>query len=187
MRRRVFRRRISAGGLDLVSLPVAGWSRVARRACHFEVAPVWGAEADEGARSRWQTWRSVGMSFAVKSDVHFNADWGEATWVLRAGTFTGLDTADRQVLSDWLDDASGIDTVMDLAARSWNIAGASAILGVFEPDRDQASWLIVRHGSGWTVARQADGFVSDVLDSLQEILGLLDELRRDAADPRATI
>jgi hypothetical protein len=125
------------------------------------------------------------MSFAVKSDVHFNAGWGEATWVLQAGTFTGLDTADRQVLSGWLDAASGIDTVLDLATRPWNIAGASAILGVFETDQDQASWLIVRHGSRWTVAREADGFVSDELDSLQEILGLLDELRRDVADPRA--
>jgi hypothetical protein len=117
------------------------------------------------------------MSVAVKSDVRFNADGGEATWVLRAGRFTGLDIADQQALSDWLDDAAGIDTVRDLADRPWNIAGASVILGVFENDRDQASWLIVRYGSGWTLARCADGFVSDVFESLPDLFGLIDEQR----------
>jgi hypothetical protein len=118
------------------------------------------------------------MSFAVRSDVRFNAGGGEAIWVVRARSFTGLDTFDRQALSDWLDNANGIDTVMDLAERPWNIPGASIILGVFECDKDQASWLIVRYGSGWTLARCADGFISDVLESLPDILGLLDEQRR---------
>jgi hypothetical protein len=117
------------------------------------------------------------MSVAVKSDVRFNAGGGEATWVLRASRFTGLDIADQQALSDWLDDAAGIDTVRDLADRPWNIAGASVILGVFENDRDQASWLIVRYGSGWTLARCADGFVSDVFESLPDLFGLIDEQR----------
>ena len=40
------------------------------------------------------------MSFAVKSDVRFNAGEGEATWVLRAETFSGLDIADRQEVRD---------------------------------------------------------------------------------------
>jgi hypothetical protein len=118
------------------------------------------------------------MSFAVKSDVRFNAGQSGATWVLRAGTFSGLDTADRQVLSDWLDHAHGIDTVIDLGARPWNIAGARAIFGVFQPGMVRASWLIVRHASGWTVVRPSDGFVSDVMDSLREILAVLDGLRR---------
>jgi hypothetical protein len=117
------------------------------------------------------------MTFAVISDVRFNAGLGEATWVLPAGTFNGLDVADRQVLSDWLDCARGIDAVTDLTVRPWNIAGPRAILGVFETDRDQASWLIVRDGSGWTLARCADGLVSEVLDSLADILGLIDEQR----------
>ena len=69
------------------------------------------------------------MTFAVKSDVRFNVGWGEATWVLPAGIFTGLDTPDRQALLDWLDGADGIDAVMDLTVRPWNIAGAHAILG----------------------------------------------------------
>lgn len=95
---------------------------------------------------------------------------------MRVGTFTGLDATDRQILSAWLDRsaATGIDTVLDLAIRPWNIAGASAIFGVFETNRDQASWLIVRYGSGWTLARCADGFISDVSASLPDILRLID-------------
>jgi len=120
---------------------------------------------------------SAGMNFAAKSDVRFNAGRGEATWVLPAGTFTGLDTADRQALSDWLDNAVGIDTIMDLAVRPWNIAGAVAIFGVFEIKKDQASWLIVRCGSGWLLARCVDGFVSDVSESLVDILSLVDQQR----------
>ena len=120
---------------------------------------------------------SVSMGFAVKSDVRFNAGEGEATWVLRAETFSRLDIADRQALSDWLDSANGIDTIVDLAVRPWNIADAKAIFGVFEINQEQASWLIVRHGLGWMLARCADGFVSDVSDSLSDILALLDEQR----------
>ena len=140
------------------------------------VVPVWRAKADDGARS--PCWGSVGMSFAVKSDVRFNADGGEATWVLRAGRLTGLDTADRQALSDWLDSASGIDTVTDLAARPWNIEGATGIFGIFETGNGQASWLIVCNQSGWTLARCSDGLVSDVIESLRDVLALVDEQRR---------
>lgn len=118
------------------------------------------------------------MTFAVGSDVRFYADRGEETRVSQAKIFTGLDIADQQALSDWLDGAVGIDAVKDLTVRPWNIAGPRAILGVFETDQDQASWLIVRHGSGWTLARRADGLVSDVLELLADILGLIDEQRR---------
>ncbi len=97
--------------------------------------------------------------------------------MLRMGAFTGLDTTDQQTLADWLDGAIGIDTVLDFAARPWNIAGASVIFGVFEVDQEKASWLVVRHGSGWTLARCADGFVSDVSASLPDILRLIDRDR----------
>jgi hypothetical protein len=117
------------------------------------------------------------MSFAMKSDASFNAGGGEATWVLRASTLTGLDTADRRVMSDWLDGASGIDTVTDLGARPWNIEGATGIFGIFETGNGQASWLIVRNQSGWTLARCSDGLVSDVIDSLRDVLALVDEQR----------
>ncbi|MDR3534252.1 MAG: hypothetical protein P4L90_27265 [Rhodopila sp.] len=120
------------------------------------------------------------MTLATVPDVRFNPVWGEASWVLQAGTFTGLSAADRQILSDWLDraDAGRIDTVMDLAVRPWNIAGAQVIVGVFEKGRQRASWLIVRHHAGWMLARCADGSVSDVSIALPDILALIDEALR---------
>jgi hypothetical protein len=122
---------------------------------------------------------SAEVRVPVRPDIRFNDGGNGASWVLRAGSFTGLDSADRQALSDWLDAADGVDTVMDLALRDWDIAGAQAILGVFEPGNNQASWLIVRHVSGWTLARRSDGLVSDVMDSLPELLALLDGQRLD--------
>jgi hypothetical protein len=94
----------------------------------------------------------------------------------RAGKVTGLDAADRQVLSSWLASAAarGIDTVMDLSVRPWDIGGAAVIVGVFETNKNQASWLVVREGSGWTLARCADGFVSGLTKSLPDILALID-------------
>jgi hypothetical protein len=142
------------------------------------VASVWNVEADDGAQSLCDIWGSVGMTFAVTSDDRFNTGRGEATWVLPAGTFTGLDTADRQVLSDWLDSALGIDTVMDFSVRPWNVAGTTAIFGVFEVGQDQATWLIVRHTSGWMLVRCSDSSVSDVMVLLPDILDLIDEQRR---------
>ena len=118
------------------------------------------------------------MSFALAPGVDFNADQGEATWVLPAGTFTGLDAADRRALSDWLDDADGIDTVMDFSMRWWNVAGTGGIFGVFEAGQEQAKWLIVRDDSGWMLLRCADRFVSDLMISLRDILGLIDQQRR---------
>ncbi len=103
--------------------------------------------------------------------------------MLRAGTFTGLGPTDRRLLAAWLDRAAdtGIDTVLDLASRPWNITGSSAIVGVFETNREHASWLIVRYGSGWTLARCADGFISDVSATLPDILRIIDaELRRQS-------
>ena len=128
------------------------------------------------------------MTQAVESDVRFTTRWGEETSVPRAGLFTGLGATDRRLLEAWLGRAAdaGIDTVLDLAIRPWNITGASAIFGVFETSRDQASWLIVRYGSVWTLARCADGFISDVSASLPDILSIIDaELRRQTGFGRS--
>lgn len=116
------------------------------------------------------------MSFAVNSGVRFNAGPPEETLVLPTAIFPQLDIADRSVLLDWLDHAEehGIDTVMDLAVRPWNIVGVDVVIGVFEIGKSQASWLVVRHGSGWALARCDDGFVSDVAASLAGILAMID-------------
>lgn len=114
------------------------------------------------------------MTFAVNSNVRFKVGRSGATWVLPEGTFTGLNATDRQTLSDWLDMASGIDTVVDLAARPWNIPGTTAILGVFEADSKEASWLIARCAEGWMLTRRLDGFISGVSTSLSDILTMID-------------
>jgi hypothetical protein len=116
------------------------------------------------------------MSFAASEGVRFTAGRAEETWVPRARTNAGLDDSDRQVLADWLDDAGtrGIDAAMDLSVRPWGVAGAGAIVGVFEAGKEKASWLVLRHRAGWTLARCADGFVSDALISLPAILALID-------------
>lgn len=119
---------------------------------------------------------SVGMSSAVGNGVRFTDGGGEETWVPGSPTFTGLDDTDRNVLSGWLDRAGarGIDAAMDLSVRPWGVSGVGAIIGVFDAGEDRASWLIVGHGSGWTLARCADGFVSDVMTSLPAALALID-------------
>jgi hypothetical protein len=116
------------------------------------------------------------MSFAVCNGVRCTAGRGEETWVPGSPTFAGLDDADRHILSDWLDRAGarGIDAAMDFSVRPWGVTGAGAIIGVFHAGHDKASWLIVRHGSGWTLARCRDSFVSDVMISLPAILALID-------------
>jgi hypothetical protein len=141
------------------------------------IEPVWQTEAEEGPGSPWRSSGPVSVAFAAGSDLRFNSGRAKETWVPPAGTFAGLDIADRQVLSDWLDHAGGIDNVIDLAVRPWNIPGVAAVLGVFETGKNQASWLIVRYGPGWTLARCMDSSVSDISDSLPDILYLIDEQR----------
>ncbi len=116
------------------------------------------------------------MTLAVGSDVECNGVSAVRPSLSRGMGSTKLDEADVRLLGGWLDHAgtSGIDAVLDLAVRPWNIVGADAILGVFESDKNQASWLIVRGVSGWTVARCSDGFVSDVSICLADILSLID-------------
>ncbi|HEY1413993.1 MAG TPA: hypothetical protein VGF36_17740 [Rhodopila sp.] len=116
------------------------------------------------------------MSFAINDDVRFTAGRSEETWVPGTGTFTGLDDADQQVLSDWLDQAGarGIDAALDFSVRPWGVTGTGAIVGVFEAGEHHASWLLVRRGSGWVLARRRDGFVSDEMSSLPAVLALID-------------
>ncbi|WP_428533941.1 hypothetical protein [Rhodopila sp.] len=115
------------------------------------------------------------MTFALSEDVRFNAAESGATLALPAGLFTGLDIADREVLTDWLEDADGIDTVMDFSPRRWNVAGARRILGVFEAGKETATWLIVRDGSGWMLLRCRDSFVSNLTIRLADVLRLIDK------------
>jgi hypothetical protein len=121
------------------------------------------------------------MSFAVSDSaisngVRFTTGGSEVTWVPGPPTIMGLDDADRRILSAWLSAARarGIDAAMDLSVRPWGVSGVGAIIGVFDIGQDRASWLIVGHGSGWTVARCADGFISDEMSSLPAVLALID-------------
>jgi hypothetical protein len=109
-------------------------------------------------------------------DVRFTTGPCEEIRVPPAQKFEGLDDADRTVLSNWLGyaDARGIDAAVDLFARPWGVTGAGAIVGVFEAGHETASWLVLRHGARWTLARCADGSVSDALSSLPAILALID-------------
>jgi hypothetical protein len=109
------------------------------------------------------------------SRVRFTAGERQETRMLRAKTFKGLGKTDRKVLTDWLARAGAgeIDTVIDLSGRPWNVANASLIVGVYETDKADASWLIVRDGTSWALARCADGFISDGSMSLSDILALI--------------
>ncbi len=106
--------------------------------------------------------------------------------MLLAGTFTGLDSASRASLTDWLASAAAgagagagcIDTVLDLSHRPWRVADARTIIGVFERGKPSASWLIVRHRSLWTLVRCGDSAVSETRSTLGEILGLIDDALR---------
>ena len=118
------------------------------------------------------------MTFADPAHVRINADEGEASLALPAGTFIGLDIADRHVLSDWLDRTAGIDSIMDFSVRPWNVAGARGIFGVFEAGKEKATWLIVRDARGWMLLDCRDSFISDLTMGLVDILGLIDEQRR---------
>jgi hypothetical protein len=99
--------------------------------------------------------------------------------VAALSTFAGLDDADREALSTWLRGAGarGIDAAMDLSMRPWGVSGTGAIIGVFDAGEDRAAWLIVSQHTGWALARCADGFVSDVMNSLPSALALIDAQR----------
>jgi hypothetical protein len=150
------------------------------------IAPVWKVEADERSQhlcQHWacQDWDHVGMTLADKAgdfDVaaaRFTANRREASRVSQTRSFMGLDGADGQILSDWLEQAQtrGIDTAIDLSVRPWNVAGVQIIVGIFERDRSKASWLIVHCPAGWMLAGCSDGSISEVLAALSDVLALI--------------
>jgi hypothetical protein len=118
------------------------------------------------------------MTPAVNPTIFFNPDRGEASWMLQTGTFTALDPASRDSLSNWLARVGCIDTVLDLSPRPWKVAGARTIIGVFEEGKDQASWLIIGQCSVWTLARCDDGSIAGPCATLAEILRLIDAAPR---------
>jgi hypothetical protein len=65
--------------------------------------------------------------------------------------FPGLSAAERQTLADWRVAAAerGIETVIDLGARPWNVPGTRTVLGVFQRDAERAGWLLVQEDTGW--------------------------------------
>jgi hypothetical protein len=143
-------------------------------------------EADELSQHLCQQpeqpgWGGIGMRLAgVVADFdvavgHFTVNRHEASRVSQIRLFTGLDRVDRKVLSDWLQRAEvrGIDTAIDLSVRPWNIAGIPVIVGIFEKNRSQATWLIIHCIDGWVLARCGDGSVSDVSGALSDILALI--------------
>ncbi len=93
----------------------------------------------------------------------------------RSATFTSLDPADRRVLFDWLGDpaAGRIDTAIDMSLRPWNVAGALRVIGIFEPGRAAASWLIVQDASGWFLLTCAGGAMSETCPALADVLALI--------------
>ena len=117
---------------------------------------------------------AIGSGFAVSTDARFIVVADEADQVL--GPFSGVSNIDSLILSGWLSGAiaRGIDAVIDLSARPWNVTSAEAILGVFEVARPRASWLLVRDGRGWVLARRADRFVSDSTTFLPALLVMID-------------
>jgi hypothetical protein len=152
------------------------------------IAPVWKAEADVGPQSpcRQQPYQhcdDFGMRLAGNVDdfdlavARFTVDRREASRVSQAHLCTRLNGADGRVLSDWLEqaEARGIDAAIDLSVRPWNIAGIRIIVGIFERDRSEASWLIVGCPAGWLLAGCASGFVSDVSAALCDILALISD------------
>lgn len=90
-------------------------------------------------------------------------------------SMTGLDSADRQRLAEWLDRVrhAGIDAVIDFAARPWGSPDLEVVIGVFETGRLLASWLLVRYQSQWVLATVDDETISAVRGSLAEALALI--------------
>ncbi|HQT78746.1 MAG TPA: hypothetical protein PLD10_16960 [Rhodopila sp.] len=133
------------------------------------IAPGWkegealgGQIPRQGAACRRTPGSCLANPFGVRLDAGIPA----------MSSFAGLDAADRQVLAEWLARKSpdGVDAVLDLTARPWNLAGACVIIGVFEPARPLATWLILRHPDGWLLIRPGDGFVSDLCATLTGVL-----------------
>lgn len=91
------------------------------------------------------------------------------------GSSPGLNRTDRQVLAAWLArvDRSRIDIAADLTRRHWNVADARAIIGIFEPGRNDASWLAVAGPGGWSLIDCTSGRASSACASLEDALALI--------------
>jgi hypothetical protein len=91
-----------------------------------------------------------------------------------ARAFISLAAADRAALARWLSGpaAGRVEAAIDLTPRPWNVQGAHAVIGLFEPGRQAASWLVVNSRSGWMVADCATGHVRGVGRTLAQALAL---------------
>jgi hypothetical protein len=84
----------------------------------------------------------------------FRSDRCEQDLLMPAfGEFPGLSAEERQSLAAWRIPAAerGIETVIDLTARRWNVQGTRTILGVFQREAVRAAWLLVQEDTGWSL------------------------------------
>lgn len=88
---------------------------------------------------------------------------------------TGLGPEDRHILARWLCKVGPgrIDTALDLSDRDWNVPGARAIIGLYEPACSEASWLAVADETGWTLLDCASSRVTGRCDGLADVLALI--------------
>lgn len=95
--------------------------------------------------------------------------------MLRSGTFTRLGPAQRQVLSDWIDasPAGRIDAIVDMSFRPWSVPAAGAIIGIFEPGEERATWLVVEYPPGWILVHCGKVPLTEECGSLMEALSLI--------------
>lgn len=82
----------------------------------------------------------------------------------------GLCIEDKVVLTNWLSKTLRVNAIVDFSDRPWNIGPAGPILGVFREGNERASWLIVRSGTQWGLARCDDGWVAPAAMSLSDAL-----------------
>jgi hypothetical protein len=89
--------------------------------------------------------------------------------------FGSLSEADRYALRRWVTVARsvGFDDVRDLSDRRWPAVVPGAVIGVFAPGDDHASWLAVEQDGLWAVACCIDGSVSEPVDSLEDALDIV--------------
>ena len=100
---------------------------------------------------------------------------GAPTAWARPPAFGTLSEADQFALRRWigLARAAGFDEVKDLTARPWPAEISGAVLGVYTPGEDHASWLAVEQDGAWAVACCLDGSVSPPVNSLRDALEIV--------------
>jgi len=89
--------------------------------------------------------------------------------------FSGLSAAERQSLAAWRIAAAqrGIETVLDLSGRHWNVQGTHTVLGVFQQDAKCAGWLLVREASGWSLIDCVTETISGGTLALDDVLAMV--------------